>query len=121
MRTDYNRNPTAFTTAVAEQAGLKLGIDYEIGTSFYGSVPFGDSNYMVTARILGDPIATTIRVINAMGFVTRIGNPRWLYINMPKFIWDSLFDSEKRDVIGFMYRYEGGSAMIPLFPNYHLT
>jgi hypothetical protein len=37
---------------------------------------------------------------------------------MPKFVWDSLTDRQKRDVIGIMYQEEGGTLMRPLFPNY---
>ena len=113
MRTDDNRNPTAFTTDIADQAGLRLGIDYDFGTPF--------SIGLYTAKLLGNPIELTIQVINKLGFVTYLGKQRWVYINLPTFVWNSLFDSEKRDVIGFMYRNEGGTAMIPLFPNYHLT
>jgi len=114
-RADRNRNPTAFSSDVAAQAGLQLGRDY-----VHGDV-FPNATALWTAKLLGDPIQLTINVIDKIGFVTRlgIGNPRWVYINLPKFLWDSLLPPEKRDVIGFMYRHEGGSDMIPLFPKYH--
>lgn len=123
FRTDENNNPTAFTTAVAQQAGLKLGVDYQIGTAFPDEafIAADAVNYMATAKLLGDPIQITIRVIDALGFVTAAGNWRWSYIVMPKFAWNDLFNAEKRDVIGFMYKREGGTAMVHLFPNYNFS
>jgi hypothetical protein len=111
MRTDDNNNPTAFTTAIAKEAGLILGTDYEQGT------PFADGDYY-TAKLLGDPLAITIDVINAIGFRTASGNPRWLYINFPLFVWRNLTEDDKVDVIGWMYQQEGGTTMRNLFPNY---
>jgi hypothetical protein len=112
MRTDDNNNPAAFTTAIAAQAGLILGTDYVAGT------PFPASSSLVTARLLGDPIAITIRVIDAIGYYTGLGNQRWAYIALPKFVWNALTADQKRDVIGFHYQREGGVAMRGLFPNY---
>lgn len=113
MRTDENNNPAAFTTDIAAQAGLVLGVDYAVGTTF--PVP----SRLITAKLLGDPIAITIRVINAIGYVTAHGTPRWTYINIPKFVWDYFDLDMKRDVIGYHYRHEGGVAMRHLFPNYN--
>lgn len=110
---DRNNNPTAFDTAVAYQAGLILNVNYQLGDEF------ATQPILYTAKLLGDPIQLTIRVIDNLGFVTLKGNLRWSYIAMPKFIWDSLFNAEKRDVIGWMYRREGGTKMISLFPNYY--
>jgi hypothetical protein len=107
---DQNRNPTAFTTAIAVQAGLVLGMDYAIGT------PFGGSFF--TARLLGDPVVITIRVIHALGFQTATGALRWTYIGMPAFVWNALTWAMMRDVIGYMYQREGGTLMKSLFPNY---
>jgi hypothetical protein len=109
-------NTAAFTTDIAAEAHLQLGKDYEQGDSFIGS----DNHTYYTARLLGDPITITIRVIDAIGFVTSLGSSRWVYITLPKFTWDSLTAPHKRDVIGWMYRHEGGTAMIGLFPNYLL-
>jgi hypothetical protein len=111
MRTDDNKNPTAFTTDVAAQGGLILGVDYERGTVF-------PTTSFYTALLMGDPIQLTIRVIDAIGYQTKTGQPRWTYINLPKFIWDSLSPTQKRDVIGYHYQHEGGTAMRNLFPNY---
>ena len=112
MRTDDNHNPTAFTTDLAEEARLVEGVDYIIGT------PFPPPSTLDTAHLLGDPIQTTIRVVDSVGFYTEEGGQRWVYIGIPKFIWDSLTPPQKRDIIGFMYQHEGGTAMRPLFPNY---
>lgn len=113
MRTDENNNPTAFTTAIAENAGLVYSIDYTQGTSFTvnGIMYF-------TAKILVDPIDTTIRVIDAIGFTTKSGLPRWTYIRFPHFVWLAFNRVTKRDIIGWMYENEGGETMRNLFPNY---
>lgn len=132
--TDANNNPTAFTTDIAKEAGLVEGVDYVVGEGFEinGSATSGPRT-LYTAKLLGDPIAVTIRVIDAIGFYTKSGAQRWSYIAMPKFVWDALkfttlSDAEKglsfvpnlyqRDVIGFMYQREGGTEMRNLFPNY---
>jgi hypothetical protein len=112
MRTDDNNNPTALTTDLARQAGLKLGVDYVDGS------PFPAPSTLKTAKLLGDPVAVTIRVIDAVGYFTRSGEPRWVYIALPKFVWDALSQDQKRDVIGYHYQHEGGSMMKKLFPNY---
>lgn len=112
MRTDENNNPAAFTTDIAHQAGLVEGVDYEAGE------PFPAPSTLITAKLLGDPITLTIRVIDAIGYFTHAGTPRWTYIAMPKFIWNALTLDQKRDVIGFHYQHEGGTAMRGLFPRY---
>lgn len=113
MRTDSHNNPTAMTVDIAKQAGLTQGVDYQIGDPFTAS-----GHIFYTARLLGDPIAITIRVIDKIGYFTQGGNPRWIYIALPKFIWNALTPDEKRDVVGFHYQHEGGTAMRGLFPNY---
>jgi hypothetical protein len=112
FRTDQNNNPSAFTTDIAKQAGLVEGEDYVAGT------PFPEPSGLVTAKLLGDPVQITIRVIDAIGFYTRSGARRWAYITIPTFIWKALSHDQKRDVIGFMYQREGGTEMNALFPNY---
>jgi hypothetical protein len=111
-RTDRNNNPTCFSTDVAAQAKFVIGIHYVHGDAF------PDDPGLFTAKLLGNPIELTIRVIDALGFVTLLKRPRWSYIILPKFVWDDLFTGMKRDVIGYMYQCEGGTAMISLFPNY---
>jgi hypothetical protein len=112
-RTDANNNPMAMTVTVAHQAGLVYGTDYEQGESF---VSDGATYY--TARLLGDPVALTARAIDVIGFYTQVGEQRWVYMAMPHFVWFNLTADEKRDVIGFGYQREGGTAMRHLFPNW---
>lgn len=113
FRTDLHNNPTAFTTDIAKEAKLVLGTDYEQGESFNAGALI-----LYTAKLLGDPIALTIRVIDAISFLTPNGHMRWVYIAMPKLTWDALEAPQKRDVIGWMYQREGGMSMRGLFPNY---
>jgi len=108
MRTDRNNNPAAFTVDIAKQAGLVEGVDYVPGDPF----PTGN---LVTAKLLGDPIATTIKVIDKVGYYTKWGQARWTYIAMPQFVWSSLDAAEKKKVIAFHYAHEGGEEMKPLF------
>ena len=110
MRTDRNRNPAAFTVAMARQAGLKPGVDYEVGDPFQV-----DGATLYTAKLLGDPVALTIQVIDRLGFYTQHGGQRWTYIAMPPFVWDSLAGEVKRRIVGWMYGREGGSEMKGLF------
>ena len=109
-RTDRNNNPAAFTTTIAEQGGLKLGKDYEQGDPFFS----GGKQYF-TAKLIGDPIDLTIRVIDNIGYYTRMGMPRWTYIQIPPFVWQMLNYSQKKEVIAFHYKNEGGISLLHLF------
>jgi hypothetical protein len=117
FRTDENYNPCAFTTDIAHEAGLAIGVDYAVGTQF-PPLPDGSPSPYFTAKLLGDPVQTSIRVIDAIGYYTRSGGERWTYIAVPKFVWNALTPPQQRDVIGFHYEREGGTAMRGLFPNY---
>lgn len=108
-RTDRNNNPAAITTDIAKQAGLIEGTDYVAGD------PFPAPSSLVTAKLLGDPIQLTIRVIDNIGYYTRSGAQRWTYIAIPPFVWNSLDPPTKKKVIGFHYQHEGGDAMKMLF------
>jgi hypothetical protein len=110
MRTDRHNNPTAFTTDIAKAAGLQEGRDYVAGD------PFSNGKYR-TAKILGDPVATTIKVIDKIGFYTQSGKPRWTYVNsIPQAKnWKSLSYSQKASVIKQMYKHEGGSKLLSNF------
>lgn len=112
-RTDRHNNPIAFTTAVAKLAGLVEGKDYTRGDWFAG-MP-GAAGFF-TARVLGDPIATCLRVIDAVGFYTKSGAQRWSYIGVPDFLWRVAIDSERVRVVAFMYSHEGGTELRNLFP-----
>lgn len=59
-RTERNNNPTAMITAKAKQLGWILWEDYEIWDSFVGE----DWRTYYTARLIGDPIETTIRLLD---------------------------------------------------------
>jgi hypothetical protein len=111
-RTDRNRNPTAFTVAVARQAKLLEGFDFVPGDLFPGV------SGLRTAKLLRDPIETTIRVIDAIGFYTGRGSLRWSYIGLPEFVWRALPRAGKARVIRWMYQREGGTEMTPLFDRY---
>lgn len=114
FRTDRNRNPAAFTTDVARIGGLTEGKDYERGDPFTVQTMTGPVTYY-TAKLLGDPIQLTIRVIDTCGYYTGSGTPRWTYIAIPKFVWDGLDAPTKKRVIGFHYLHEGGTEMKGLF------
>ena len=60
MRTERNNNPTAMITAKAKQLWWVLWVDYEIWDSFTGS----DWRTYYTARLIWDPIETTIRLLD---------------------------------------------------------
>jgi hypothetical protein len=111
-RTDRNNNPTAMTTQVAQEAGLKEGVDYVQGDSF-GTEP----HVYYTAKLIGNPITQTIRVINKLGF--HVGTdpyrPRWTYINIPFDLWKSFSVAQQIQTIHFMYRCEGGTELAGLF------
>lgn len=125
MRTDDHNNPTAFTTDVAKLGGLVLGTDYEVGAPFTvrGSGGLGSPGDRVdtfyTAKLLGDPIALTIQLINKIGFYTQHGSPRWSYkdgtIGIPRALWNALTHTQMVLVIGVLYSHEGGTAMKGLF------
>lgn len=109
MRTDRNHNPAAFTTDLAKQAGLIEGTDYVAGD------PFPAPSKLVTAKLLGDPIALTIKVIDAVGYYTKLGAPRWAYIAIPSFVWLALNPAQKERIVAFHYKHEGGTEMSGLF------
>ncbi len=117
-RTDSHNNPAAFTTDIAKQAGLALGTEYTQGDPFTVPNPSGTPNTYYTARLIGDPIALTIKVIDAIGYFTHGGSPRWIYAALPKWVWNELTPDGKRDMVGYHYFHEGGSAMRGMFPNY---
>src|SRR5271170_5380349 len=102
FRTDNNNNPTAFTTDLAVEAGLMLGVDYEHGDPFTAG---GQTYY--TAKLLSDPIGTTIKVIDKVGFYTIPPAARWTYIALPYRLWLNLTTLQKSFVIGYMYQNEG--------------
>jgi hypothetical protein len=111
MRTDKNRNPTAFTVDIAKEAGLVLGTDYEQGDPF----EVAGTHALYTAKLLGDPIAITIRVIDKIGFFNSAHNQRWAYVAIFYGLWMALLPQQKLAVIKDMYQREGGTEMAALF------
>lgn len=110
FRTDRNRNPTAFTTDIAHQGGLTEGVDYTKGDPFQVG-----NEIFYTAKLLGDPIALTIKVINKIGFFNGEFRPRWTYLQMEFALWTELSELQKKFVISLMYQAEGGVEMKGLF------
>ena len=108
-RADRHNNPAAITTDVAKQGGLVEGTDYVAGD------PFPAPSTLVTAKLLGDPIQLTIRVIDKIGYYTKAGTPRWTYVSMPQFVWDTLEPPVKKKVIAFHYQHEVGTELKGLF------
>lgn len=116
FRTDRNNNPTAFTTDIAKEAGLVLGVDFLAGDTFNVSQPNGTWTVLYTAKLLKDPIATTIKVIDKLTFYTKYPySHRWTYIAIPPVIWTVFSEEEKKTVIKAMYQCEGGTELLPLF------
>lgn len=109
FRTDRHNNPAAITTDLAKQAGLKLGVDYEIGD------PFPNNKKLFTARLKGEPVMLTIFVIDRVGYYTKAGLQRWSYIALPDFIWKSLSFDMKKKVVAFHYKHEGGTELKKYF------
>lgn len=114
FRTDRNNNPAAFTTDLAKLAGLLEGKEYTQGDPFTVPGQNGPITFY-TAKLIGDPVQLTIRVIDACGYYTVRGGQRWTYIAIPKFVWDALDAPMKKRVIGFHYQHEGGTEMKGLF------
>ncbi len=111
MRTDRHNNPAAFTVDVAKNAGLKEGVDYTVGD------PFPNNPNLKTARLIGDPVAQTIKVIDRIGFYTQSGKPRWSYVGSLKGAsdWKNLGYEQKKNIIAQMYSHEGGSKLKQYF------
>lgn len=107
-RADRNNNPAEITTELA-RAWLTYGIHYVQGDP----LPAPSTKYL--ARLLGDPIAATIKLLDHTGFHDRNGFPHWDYIDLPKCVWDYLTPGLKAEVIKLMYKHNGGTALLPLF------
>lgn len=114
FRTDKHNNPTAFTTQIASLAGLVANKDYETGDPFTVTES-GKSVTYYTAKLLGDPIDITITVIDKIGFYTKWGGIRWIYIGIPQWLWMKLDKPDQIKIIGFMYGHEGGTELKHLF------
>lgn len=106
MRTERNNNPTAMTTDVAKSLGAVEWVDYVQGDKF----PWDSKLY--TARLLGDPLETTIRIFDNAAekgipiFYTKGWKQRWTYIAMTNDQWKALSDEQKKNVIYSMLQHE---------------
>ena len=111
MRTDRHNNPAAFTTDIAKQAGLVLGKDYTVGDAF------PNNPNLRTAKLIGNPVDQTIKVIDRIGFYTQSGAPRWTYVPALKGAnnWSNLSYDQKKNVVAQMYQHEGGSQLKQYF------
>ncbi len=111
-----NNNPTAMTTDAAAAMGLVQGIDYTQGSPFTGK----DGKTYYTAKLLGDPIATTIKAIDNGGFYTASGQPRWYDVPQldPNMVanWGNLSMSDKSSVVQQLYQGEGGKGTLTVQP-----
>jgi len=110
-RMDRNNNPTAFSLDVARQSSLVEGVDY-IDT---GDV-WPDNPNQFTPKLLGDPVAITIKLIDELGFKQTDaphGN-RWGYTDKIQGAnntdWPNLSVEQKTAIIGQMYIQEGGGS-----------
>jgi hypothetical protein len=110
-RADRNNNPTAFTTDVAEEAGLVRGKDFNIGDPFQ----IGNEIYYTAHLLAQNPVPVTISVIDKITFNTKKGMTRWSYINILPSLWNSLIYYEKRFIVAIMYHFEGGSKLDKYF------
>jgi hypothetical protein len=120
FRTDENNNPTAMTVDVAAAGGLVEGVDYVQGTPFEVEQRNGSKLTLYTAKLLGDPVAITIRCIDKCGFYTGDGPvpgslQRWPEFAMLFGLWERLDLTQKTAVIGMIYTFEGGTEMKRLF------
>lgn len=109
MRTDRHNNPTAFTTDVARQAGLREGIDYVAGDQF------PNNPNAKTAKLLGNPVDSTIKVIDRVGFHTQGGQQRWTHTAMSPQKWAGLSYNQKKDIVKQMYQREGNKGALNKF------
>ena len=99
------------TTDVAASLGLQEGSDYIKGDVF------PDNPNLFTAKLKGDPVATTVRALDNAAktgkgaFIKQDGGQRWTYANMTDQQWLSLPANKKQRVINDMYKqHEGGSG-----------
>ena len=102
LRTDRHNNPTALTVALAKQAGLVAGVDYEVGE------PFTDEAGRTyrTARFLGNAYEGTTKLIDRVGFHTQAGKPRWLGTEYTDEEWRGFSTARKHDIISQMSQIE---------------
>lgn len=110
MRTERNNNPTAMTTDVARSLWLVEWIDYTVWDPFQSG-----SWTLYTAKLLWDPIETTIKALDTAAstgrwaFYTSGWKQRWTHTAMSDAKWLWLSNEEKKQVVLDMLKREWGN------------
>jgi hypothetical protein len=112
-RRDRHRNPLLITTDEAMAAGLKYGVDYLYGDPFE-VYEQGCTVLRYTALFLGDPIQTTLRVVDRIGWQDSNGHARW-GISVSPVWWSTQTTAAKVDLIRQVY---GQGELSGLFDAY---
>lgn len=111
MRTERNNNPTAMITDVAKSLWGVEGVDYVQWDSWTNS----EWKTYYTAKLLGDPIETTIKLLDRAAstgrwaFYTKWGKQRWTHTAMSDAAWLALSPEEKKNTVLKMLQREWGS------------
>ena len=109
MRTERNNNPTAMTTDVAKSLWWIEWVDYVQWDSF----KTWDGRTLYTAKLIGDPIETTIRLLDnaanswKWAFYTKWWAKRWTHTAMSDKDWLALTPEQKQNVVLQMLQREG--------------
>jgi len=120
-RTDRHNNPIAAVYGLFKQASSSGSLDTREprlieGIHFEKGDPFrSGGRTFYTGRILADPIAVSIALIDRVGFYTGNNRQRWSYIAIPWWVWRSMNEWQKTLTIYEMYQHEGGVEMEELF------
>lgn len=108
MRTERNNNPTAMTTDVAKSLWWVEWVDYVQWDSFQT----GDWRTLYTAKLIGDPIETTIKLLDnaantwRWAFYTKWWAKRWTHTGMSDAERLKLSPEEKKNVVLKMLQRE---------------
>ena len=109
MRTERNNNPTAMTTDVAKSLWWIEWVDYIQWDSF----KTWDGRTLYTAKLIGDPIETTIKLLDnaasswRWAFYTKWWAKRWTHTAMSDKDWLALTPEQKQNVVLQMLQREG--------------
>lgn len=108
MRTERNNNPTAMTTDVAKSLWWVEWVDYVKWDSFQTA----DWRTLYTAKLIGDPIETTIKLLDnaantwRWAFYTKWWAKRWTHTAMSDAERLKLSPEEKKNVVLKMLQRE---------------
>lgn len=109
MRTERNNNPTAMTVDVAKSLWWVEWVDYVQWDSF----KTWDGRTLYTAKLIGDPIETTIKLLDnaanswKWAFYTKWWAQRWTHTAMSDKDWLALTPEQKQNVVLQMLQREG--------------